>query len=79
MYILGIINNKPCEAVKVVVNVRGTSSAFAAPRLDLRWRGSSGQTDTPTRASSNDPDKNYTGRAFVIGAVNAGSGALEGS
>ena len=66
------------QAVKVVVNVRGTSTAVAAPRLDLRWRGSSAQTDTPTRASSNDPDKNYTGRAFVIGAVNAGSGALEG-
>jgi hypothetical protein len=66
------------QAVKVVVNVRGTSTAVAAPRLDLRWRGSSGQTDTPTRASSNDPDKNYTGRAFVIGAVNGTSGTLEG-
>ena len=35
------------------------------------------QTDTPTRAGSNDPDKNYTGQAFVIGAVTTG-GALEG-
>jgi hypothetical protein len=65
-------------AVKVVVSVTGTSSAVAAPRLDLRWRGSAGETDTPTRAGSNDPDKNYTGRAFVIGAVFGGSGALEG-
>jgi hypothetical protein len=65
------------QAVKVVVNVRATSTAIAAPRLDLRWRGSVGQTDTPTRASSNDPDKNYTGRAFSIGAVFGGNGALE--
>lgn len=65
-------------AVKVVVNVTGTSTAVAAPILDLRWRGSAGETDTPTRAGSNDPDKNYTGRAFVIGAVFGGSGALEG-
>ncbi len=65
-------------AVKVVVNVTGTSTAVAAPLLDLRWRGSAGETDTPTRAGSNDPDKNYTGRAFVIGAVFGTSGALEG-
>jgi hypothetical protein len=65
------------QAVKVVVNVRATSSAVAAPRLDLRWRGSAGQTDAPTRASSNDPDKNYTGRAFAIGAAFSGNGALE--
>ena len=66
------------QAVKVVVNVTGTSTAVAAPLLDLRWRGSAGETDTPTRAGSNDPDKNYTGRAFVIGAVFGGSGNLEG-
>ena len=66
------------QAVKVVVNVTGTSTAVAAPLLDLRWRGSAGETDTPTRAGSNDPDKNYTGRAFVIGAVFGTSGALEG-
>ena len=30
------------QAVKVVVNVRATSSAVAAPRLDLRWRGRAG-------------------------------------
>ncbi len=66
------------RAVKVVVNVTGTSSAVAAPLLDLRWRGSAGQTDAPTRAGSNDPDKNYTGAAFVIGAVRGTTGALEG-
>ena len=65
------------QAVKVVVNVRATSTAVGVPRLDLRWRGSAGQTDVPTRAGSNDPDKNYTGRAFVIGAVFSGNGALE--
>jgi hypothetical protein len=66
------------QAVKVVVNVTGTSTAVAAPRLDLRWRGSMSETDTPTRAGSNDPDKNYTGRAFAIGAVFGGNSALEG-
>jgi hypothetical protein len=65
-------------AAKIVVNRFGATGAAAAPILDLRWRGTQSQTDTPTRAGSNDPDKNYTGRAFSIGAVNAGSGALEG-
>ena len=60
------------------MNVTGTSTAVAPPRLDLRWRGSAGQTDAPTRAGSNDPDKNYTGRAFVIGAVFGSNGNLEG-
>jgi hypothetical protein len=63
---------------KIVVNVFGATGAVAPPRLDLRWRGTQNQIDTPTRAGSNDPDKNYTGLAFSIGAVNAGSGALEG-
>ena len=65
-------------AAKIVVNRFGATGAAASPILDLRWRGTQSQTDTPTRAGSNDPDKNYTGRAFVIGAVNAGSGTLEG-
>ena len=64
--------------VKVVVNVFGSLGAAATPILDLRWRGSASQQDSPTRAGSNDPDKNYTGLAYVIGAVNAGSGLLEG-
>ena len=50
---------------------------MAPPILDLRWRGTLGEIDTPTRAGSNDPDKNYTGLAFSVGAVNAVSGALE--
>ncbi len=63
---------------KIVVNVFGANGAVAPPILDLRWRGTQNQIDTPTRAGSNDPDKNYTGLAFSIGAVNAASGALEG-
>jgi Subtilase family len=62
---------------KIVVNVTGINGAVAPPRLDLRWRGATA-VDTPTRAGSNDPDKNYTGLAFSIGAVNAGTGTLEG-
>ena len=65
-------------AAKIVVNRFAANGAVAPPILDLRWRGTQSQTDTPTRAGSNDPDKNYTGQAFSIGAVNAGSGALEG-
>jgi len=65
-------------AAKIVVNVFGATGAAAPPILDLRWRGTQSETDTPTRASSNDPDKNYTGLAFSIGAVNAASGGLEG-
>jgi hypothetical protein len=65
-------------AAKIVVNRFGATGAMAPPILDLRWRNTQSQTDTPTRAGSNDPDKNYTGQAFVIGAVNAGSGTLEG-
>jgi hypothetical protein len=64
--------------VKVVVNLFGSFGAVAPPRLDLRWRTTQSQTDVPTAAGSNDPDKNYTGLGFVIGAVNAGSGAREG-
>jgi subtilase family protein/HYR domain-containing protein len=65
-------------AAKIVVNVFGATGAVAAPILDVRWRGTQSQTDTPTRAGSNDPDKNYTGLAWSIGAVNVGSGTLEG-
>jgi len=64
-------------AAKIVVNVTGVNGAAATPTLDLRWRNTQSQTDTPTRAGSNDPDKNYTGQAFVIGAVTT-AGALEG-
>jgi hypothetical protein len=70
--------NSPGTAAKIVVDVEGTSSAVAAPLIDLRWRGTQAQADNPTRDGSNDPDKNYTGLAFSIGAVNAGSGNLEG-
>jgi hypothetical protein len=63
---------------KIVVNRFNATGAAAVPLLDLRWRGTQNQIDTPTRAGSNDPDKNYTGQAWAIGAVNAGSGNLEG-
>jgi hypothetical protein len=68
----------PGTAAKIVVDVEGTSSAVTAPVLDLRWRGMAGETDATTRASSNDPDKNYTGLAYAIGAVSANSGNLTG-
>ena len=64
-------------AAKIVVNWFSATGAVAPPILDLRWRGTLGEIDTPTRAGSNDPDKNYTGLAFSVGAVNAVSGALE--
>lgn len=57
-------------AAKIVVDVQGTSTAVAAPTLDLRWRNMGGnELDATTRAGSNDPDKNYTGVAWSIGAV----------
>ncbi|MPY99823.1 MAG: hypothetical protein GEU97_17880 [Actinophytocola sp.] len=62
---------------KIVVEVFGTSSAVAAPLIDLRWRGA-GATDTPTRAGSLNPDANYTGLASSSAALNAqAAGALE--
>lgn len=65
---------------KIIVNVFGTSSAVAVPMLDLRWRDSSTITeiDATTRAGSLNPDSNYAGSAYAVGAVNAGSGNLEG-
>ena len=62
---------------KIVVNWFAATGAVAPPILDLRWRGTQGEIDMPTRAGSNDPDKNYTGLAFSVGAVNADSGVLE--
>jgi hypothetical protein len=65
-------------AAKLVVDVQGTSTAVAAPLLDLRWRGA-GATDTPTRAGSLNPDSNYTGLATSAAALDAqNSGAIEG-
>lgn len=68
----------PGTAAKIVVDVQGTSSAVTAPLLDLRWRNMQAESDATTRAGSNDPDKNYTGLAHVIGAVSAGTGNLTG-
>lgn len=68
----------PGTAAKIVVDVQGTSSAVASPLLDLRWRNMQGETDATTRAGSIDPDKNYTGLAYSIGAVRASTGNLEG-
>jgi hypothetical protein len=64
------------QSVKIVVDVEDTSSAVAPPLLDLRWGGST-NIDVPTRAGGDDPDKNYTGLAYAIGAVRASSGNLE--
>jgi hypothetical protein len=56
-------------AVKVVVDVQGTSSAVAAPTLDLRFRGLTTPMDRTTAAGSMDPDSNYTSnRAPIVGA-----------
>ncbi|MGH9279375.1 MAG: S8 family serine peptidase, partial [Acidimicrobiales bacterium] len=63
-------------ALKLVVDVQGTSTAVAAPTLDLRWRGANA-TDTPTRAGSLNPDSNYTGQATSSAAINALNGAIE--
>jgi hypothetical protein len=68
----------PGTTAKIVVDVQGTSTAVAAPMLDLRWRNmGANEIDATTRAGSIDPDKNYTGVAFSIGAVNT-AGALVG-
>ncbi len=65
-------------SVKLVVDVEGTSSAVAAPTLDLRWRGASA-IDNPTRAGSLNPDSNYTnGLATSSAALNALNGNIEG-
>jgi hypothetical protein len=62
------------QAVRVVVDVAGTSSAVRPPLLDLRWGAFSAgvQTvDPPDRAGSLNPDSNYLGFATSAGAVNA--------
>ncbi|MFF0269620.1 S8 family serine peptidase [Kribbella sp. NPDC004536] len=62
------------QRVKLVVDVAGTSSAKAAPVLDLRWRALSAGVqgiDPPERAGSLNPDSNYLGFATSAGAVNA--------
>ena len=63
--------------LKLVVDVQGTSSAVAAPTLDLRWRNANA-VDTTTRAGSLNPDSNYTGQATSAAAINAVSGNIEG-
>jgi hypothetical protein len=64
-------------SVKLVVDVQGIAGAVAAPLLDLRWRNTGGNTDTPTLAGSIDPQSNFAGGAEAIAAVNASSGSLE--
>ncbi|HEX7277254.1 MAG TPA: S8 family serine peptidase, partial [Acidimicrobiales bacterium] len=63
--------------LKLVVDVQGTSSAVAAPTLDLRWRGANA-VDTTTRAGSLNPDSNYTGAATSSAAIDAVGGGIEG-
>lgn len=65
---------KSPQAVKLVVDVQGTSTARKSPTIDLRWRALSAgvQTiDPPERAGSMNPDSNYTVFATSAGAVNA--------
>jgi hypothetical protein len=62
------------QAVRLVVDVAGTSSAKAVPTLDLRWRALSAgvQTiDPPDRDGSLNPDSNYLGFATNAAAANA--------
>jgi hypothetical protein len=62
------------QAVRLVVDVAGTSSARAVPTLDLRWRALSAgvQTiDPPDRAGSMNPDSNYLLFATSAAAANA--------
>ena len=76
---LGMLNG---TNAKVVVDVEGTSSAVAAPTVDLRWRRAVA-IDATARAGSLNPDSNYTGLATSAAAVDAqnvngaGIGALE--
>jgi hypothetical protein len=64
-------------AAKVVVDVQGTSTAVAAPLLDLRWRRAAA-VDGTTRAGSLNPDSNYTGQATSAAALDAqNAGAIE--
>ena len=66
------------QNAKIVVEVQGTSSAVAAPIIDLRWRRA-GAVDNSTRAGSLNPDSNYTGLATSAAALDAqNAGALEG-
>lgn len=63
------------HALKLVVDVAGTSSAVAPPTIDLRWRtgvAGSAATDAPARAGSLNPDSNYLGAATSAGAADAG-------
>jgi hypothetical protein len=69
--------SSPGTPAKIVVNVQGTSSAVAAPTLDLRMRNLS-LIDSTTRAGSLNPDSNYIGLASSVAAINANSGNLEG-
>jgi hypothetical protein len=62
------------QAVRLVVDIAGTSTAKAVPTLDLRWRALSAgvQTiDPPERAGSMNPDSNYLGFATSAGAADA--------
>ena len=72
-----IVVGLPNTPAKIVVDIQGTSSAVAAPILDLRMRGVS-PIDGVTRAGSLNPDSNYVGLASSVAAINAGSGNLEG-
>jgi hypothetical protein len=64
------------HALKLVVDVAGTSSAVAPPTIDLRWRtavAGSQARDRPARAGSLNPDSNYLGAATSAGAADAGT------
>lgn len=63
-------------AVKIVVNVTGTSTAVSPPTLDLRWVNTQTQIDAPTAAGSLNPDSNYIGLASSSAAYLVTTSAL---
>lgn len=68
--------NIPAQNVKIVVDVQSTSTAVAAPILDLKIRGSA-PIDPISRVGSLNPDSNYTGLASSSAAVDAVGFGLE--
>ncbi|HEX8770588.1 MAG TPA: hypothetical protein VF711_07465, partial [Acidimicrobiales bacterium] len=65
------------QRLKIVVTVAGTSSAVAPPLLDVRWRNPV-SLDTPSQASSINPNNNFTsGLPVAVGAIDAATVQLE--
>jgi hypothetical protein len=69
---VGVTNpNAVAVGAKIVVSHAGSLGAVAPPIIDVRWRDATA-IDPTTRASSLNPDSNYTGDATSSAAANAG-------